>query len=73
MLCNSYYIIELDSLIFCICMEIYVWVCDARDSYCIWIENTKRSTFEFIYIMIIDSRECDIKNMKSMPVVTEIV
>jgi len=39
--------------------------------YLCWI--AERSTIKLIYIMIIDSRDCDLEDVISRPVVTEIV
>jgi len=43
------------------------------NSYCIWIENIEMSTFELIHIMIIDSRDCDLEDVISRPIVSEII
>jgi len=46
---------------------------DIRNDYCVEIENAERGTLEFIYIMIVDSRECDFENVISRPAMTEII
>ena len=38
-----------------------------------WIKNAERDTLELIYIMIIDSRDCDLEDMISRSVVAEII
>jgi len=44
-----------------------------RNGYCVWIENVETDTLELIYIIIRNSRDCDIENVISRPVMIEIV
>ena len=46
---------------------------DTENSYCVWIENVERNILEFIYIMIIDSRNYDLDDVVSRPIVVEII
>jgi len=41
------------------------------NSYCVWIENVEKNILEFIYIMIIDSRDYDLDDVISRPDVTD--
>jgi len=45
---------------------------DLENGYYVWIENVKRGTLELIYIMIVDSRDCDFEDVISRLVVDEI-
>ena len=59
-------------------MKIYAWLLvfflvGVGNSYCVGIENVERGPLEFIYIMIVNSRDCDLVDVISRPVVAEII
>ena len=47
--------------------------CDDGDGYCVGLRNTERSTLDLLNVMIVDSRDCDLKDVTSRSVVTEII
>ena len=77
MLCNMYKIGKLDSLILHISKDICVVVCvilsDDGDGCYIWVEDAERGTLELIYIVIVDSRGCNLNDVISRTVVAEII